>query len=261
MKKIIFFDIDGTLLDCPNGITEISPKVKQCIRELQNKGNYIFIASGRPYAFISNEILEFGFDGFVLTNGAQVIVRDELIYKQKIKEDIIKELTNNFEKHNIQYMLQGEIYSYMKSEYKEFYSFYDSFNISRKYIKSEYNLDKIDVYKIEMLCTNKDAVEYCLSLQNDQFDCNHNISHNIFEMYSSVETKASGIMKVLNHLNIPVENSYAFGDGINDVEMLETVGCGIAMGNASDEVKNHAKEVTCEVENDGIAVGVEMFIN
>jgi len=261
MKKIIFFDIDGTLLDCPNGITEISQRVRNCIKAIQNEGNYIFIASGRPYAFISNEILEFGFDGFVLTNGAQVIVRDELIYKQKIKEDIIKELTNNFEKHNIQYMLQGEIYSYMKSEYKEFYDFYDSFDISRKYIKGEYNLDNIDVYKIEMLCRNKDAVEYCLSLQNDKFDCNHNISHNIFEMYSNVETKASGIMKVLNHLNIPLENSYAFGDGINDIEMLETVGCGIAMGNASDEVKSHAKEVTCEVENDGIAVGIEKFIN
>lgn len=261
MKKAIFFDIDGTLIDCLRGITEITKGVEKCIRKLQNDGNYIFIATGRPYAFISEELLEFGFDGFVLTNGAQVIVRDELIYKHEIKKDLVKKMTDYFEKFNIEYMLQGEIYSYMKSEYKKLYSYYDSFSISRRYIKSEYNINNIDIYKMEMLCKNKEAVEYCLSLQDDEFDCNHNISGNIFEVYSKKETKASGIMRVLAHLNIPVEDSYAFGDGKNDIEMLEAVGCGIAMGNASEYVKNHAKKVTCEVINDGIAVGIQKFIN
>jgi len=261
MKKAIFFDIDGTLIDCSRGLTEITKEVKKSIRGLQREGNYIFIATGRPYAFISKELLQFGFDGFVLSNGAQAIVRDEVIYKQEIKKDSVKEIINNFEKLDIEYILQGEIYSYMKSDYKELYSYYDSFSISRKYIKSEYNIDNIDVYKMEMLCKNKQALEYCLSLQNEEFDCNHNISSNIFEIYSKKETKASGIMRVLDFLNIPVENSYAFGDGINDIEMLEAVGCGIAMGNASDLVKSHAKKVTCEVMNNGIAVGIEKFVN
>ena len=261
MNKAIFFDIDGTLMDCPNGITEITKVVKKSIRKLQEEGNYIFIATGRPYAFISEEILKFGFDGFVLTNGAQVVIRDELIYKQAIKKNVIKEIINNFEKFNIEYILQGEKYSYMKNEYKELYAYYDSFSISTKYIKSEYNINNIDIYKMEMLCKSKEAEKYCLSLKEDGFDCNHNISSNIFEVYSNSETKASGIMKVLGHLNISVENSYAFGDGINDIEMLEAVGCGIAMGNASAEVKSHAKKITCEVVNDGIAVGIEKFIN
>lgn len=241
MKKAIFFDIDGTLIDCTRGITEITKGVKKSIRKLQTEGNYIFIATGRPYAFISEELLKFGFDGFVFTNGAQVVFRDELIYKQAIKKDVIKKVINNFEKFKIEYILQGEKYSYMKSEYEELGAYYDSFSISRKYIKSEYNMSDIDIYKIEMLCKSKEAEEYCLSLQGDEFDCNHNISSNIFEVYSRIETKASGIMKVLGHLNISVENSYAFGDGINDIEMLEAVGCGIAMGNASDKVKSHSK--------------------
>ena len=261
MKKAIFFDIDGTLIDCLRGLTDITPRVKKCIRKLQNEGNYIFIATGRPYAFISKELLQFGFDGFVLANGAIVIVKDELIYKKEIKENYIKKLIDNFEKFNIEYILQGEKYSYMKSEFKELYSYYDSFSISRKYIRTEYNIKNIDIYKMEMLCDNKEAVDYCLALQDDKFDCNHNISSNIFEIYSSKETKASGIMRALEYLNISVENSYAFGDGKNDIEMLESVGCGIAMGNASEYVKSHAKEVTCEVINDGIAVGIEKFIN
>ena len=64
----------------------------------------------------------------------------------------------------------------------------------------------------------------------------------------------------MDHLNIPIENSYAFGDGKNDIEMLSTVGCGIAMGNADDDVKKYAKEVTDTVHNDGVAVGIEKYI-
>ena len=72
--------------------------------------------------------------------------------------------------------------------------------------------------------------------------------------------KATGILRVLHYLNIGIENSYAFGDGKNDIEMLSTVGCGIAMGNASDEIKNCAKEVTDTVHNDNIALAIKKFI-
>lgn len=80
------------------------------------------------------------------------------------------------------------------------------------------------------------------------------------EIYSRKNTKAAGILEVLKHLDIPIEQSYAFGDGKNDIEMLEAVGCGIAMGNASDEVKKYADKVTDTVQNDGVAVGIEKYI-
>ncbi len=258
MEKAIFFDVDGTLLDCLNGITDITPRVKKSIKALQDKGHYVFIASGRPYAFIGKELLEFGFDGFVLTNGAHVVFRDKSIYKRSINKDFIKKMIYNFEKFDIQYILQGEVYSYIKEDCKELYSYYDSFGISRKHLESKYNIDDIDVYKIEMLCKNKEAIDYCASLENQEYDCN--LSNNVFEFYSKKNTKASGILKVLEKLNIPIENSYAFGDDTNDIEMLETVGCGIAMGNASEKIKSHAKKVTDTVQNDGIAVGIERFI-
>jgi len=260
MKKAIFFDIDGTLIDCLNGLTDITHRVKTSIRVLQANGDYVFIATGRPYAFLSEALLNFGFDGFILTNGAQVKINHNLIYKQPIDKDLIKEIINNFEKLNIQYVLQGELYSYMKENCKEFYSFYDSFYISRKYLKSNYDIENVDIYKIEMLCKDEKGVDYCLSLGNDNYDYIHNIKQKSFEFYSRINTKATGILKALAYLNIPLENSYAFGDGKNDIEMLSTVGCGIAMGNASDEVKNYAKKVTDTVHNDGIALGISKFI-
>lgn len=260
MKKAVFFDIDGTLMDCVNGITDITPRVKKAIRTLQAKGNYVFIATGRPYAFLSDKLLDFGFDGFVLTNGAYVQVGEKCIYKEAINKDYIKELVHNFERFNIQYILQGEIYSYIKNEYKKLHSFYDSYSISKKYMQGNYNLENIDIYKIEMLCKDKKGIDYCLSLGNNNYDYIYNEQVGSFELYSKVNTKASGILKVLDFLNIPLENSYAFGDGKNDMEMLSTVGCGIAMGNAQDSVKSCAKKVTDTVQNDGVALEIEEFI-
>lgn len=260
MNKAVFFDIDGTLIDCINGITDITPKVKSAINALKSRGNYVFIATGRPYAFLNEALLNFGFDGFVLTNGAYVKVKDKCIYKEAIKKELVKELICNFEELNIEYILQGETYSYIKDEYKKLHSFYDAYNISKKYLEGNYNLEELDIYKIEMLCNDKKAIDYCLSLGKDNFNYVHNPEEGSFELYSKTNSKASGILKVLDYLDIPLKNSYAFGDGKNDIEMLSTVGCGIAMGNASDYVKSYAKRVTDTVQNNGVALGIEKFV-
>ena len=147
MKRAIFFDIDGTLIDCLNGLTDITPRVKKAIRALQSNGDYIFIATGRPYAFLSEALLNFGFDGFILTNGAQVKVNNKLIYKESVSKDFVKEIANDFERLNIEYILQGEIYSYMKENCKELYSFFDSCSISRRYFKSIYDIENVDTLR------------------------------------------------------------------------------------------------------------------
>ncbi len=262
MKKIIFLDIDGTLLDCFNGLLDITPKVKEVIHSLQANGDYVFIASGRPYAFLSQAILDFGFDGFILANGAQVIIDNNTIYSDPINKEFVKNLISEFERNSIQYILEGEFYSYMKECYKEFYDLYKSLGVSRRYIKSDYDIEEIDVHKVEMLCTDVEASRVCLSLVKSasNYDYFSSIDKKSFELYSKKNTKATGILKALDYLDIPIENSYAFGDGKNDIEMLSTVGCGIAMGNACDEVKRHAKEVTDTVYNDGVAMGIEKYV-
>ncbi len=260
MNKAVFFDIDGTLVDCLNGITDITPRVKKAIRELQAKDNYVFIATGRPYAFLNEALRNFGFDGFVLTNGAYVNVKDKCIYKESIERETVKELAYNFEERNIEYILQGEKYSYIKDDYKKLHSFYENYSIPKKYLEGNYDLEEVDIYKIELLCNDKKGVDYCLSLGEKKFDYVHNLNDRTFELYSKKNSKASGILKVLDCLDIPIENSYAFGDGKNDIEMLSTVGCGIAMGNADDYVKSYAKKVTDTVQNDGVALEIENFI-
>lgn len=258
MKKAIFFDIDGTLLDCPNGIFDMTPRVKKAIHTLQENGDYVFIATGRPYAFLNEAILNFGFDGFVLTNGALVKVKEKCIYKDPMERDFLKKLISNFEKYHIQYILQGEPYSYLKDEFNKLRLYYDSYSIPKTYLKGNFNNE--DIFKVEMLCCDEKGIDYCHSLEDDNYTYMHNEENLFFELYSRKNSKATGILKVLDYLSIPLENSYAFGDGQNDIEMLSTVGCGIAMGNASDEVKKFAKKITETVQNDGVALEIEKFL-
>ncbi len=262
MKKAIFFDIDGTLIETKDGIKDIRPNVRSAIRSLQKKGHYVFIATGRPYAFLSQAILNFGFDGFILANGAHVVVKDELLHSEPLDKEFVKEFISKLEAMNVQYILEGEKHSYLKENHREFYEFYDRVGILNELFESHYSVDEVDIHKIEMLCVTDEIYQACLDLLagHDEYDHVSSIDCGVCELYSKKNTKATGIIKALKYLNIPIENSYAFGDGKNDIEMLSTVGCGIAMGNAADEVKKYAHRVTDTVHNDGVALGIEQYV-
>ena len=70
--------------------------------------------------------------------------------------------------------------------------------------------------------------------------------------YQMLDQKATAIEVILDKLGLKPENAVAFGDGLNDIEMLQTVGCGVAMGNAHEELKKHADYVAKPVYEDGV---------
>ena len=167
MKKAIFLDIDGTLIDCMNGMKDMSLKVKNAIKKVQENGDYVFISTGRPYALLDEKILNFGFDGFILANGAHVIINNETIHSEPIEKGFIKDIVNELETNNIEYVLQSELYSYMKESCKEFYKYYDDIGVSRTYFKGEFNIEEIDVHKLEMLCPSEEIKELMFKLNKN----------------------------------------------------------------------------------------------
>lgn len=268
MKKAVFFDIDGTLINTLTGTNKMTSYVKESIRELQRNDILVFISSGRPYAFLNEDILEFGFDGYILMNGSLILLNDKTdtnnnlkpFYKSEIDKAHLKDLIIKFEDYNLEYILESEKYSYLKSDFKSLKAFYESIGISTKYMKDDFNIDDIDICKIEMQCHDTEAYEFCRTLEDDKFRYTYFDDFKLFELYSRNNTKASGILKILDHFNIDIKNSFAFGDSYNDIEMLNTVGCGIVMGNAIDEIKEHADIVTKSVSEDGVAYGIKNYI-
>ena len=226
MKKAVFFDIDGTIIDTFNGKREISPAVTKAIRDLQAEGNYVFIATGRPYAFISPLLWQFGFDGFVLSNGAQIIINNRSVFDDTMDKAFIKHLAEKFDKEGVAYVLEGGHYSYISPHGDEMYNYCVSLGISEQLLKREYNIEDIDVYKIEILCQDKRVERCCAEVIKDypEYGGYYSISDELFEVYNKKNNKAKGIKRTLDILNVPIEDSYAFGDGMNDIEMLEAAG-------------------------------------
>ena len=162
----------------------------------------------------------------------------------------------------IQYVLVGERNSYLDQKSQEFYEFYESIHIPRSYFESEYRLEDLEVYKFEIFGKTSEVIEECKEWlkKYEEYGFFHSIHPTHLEVYYKENHKATGILKALEYLNLPIEESYAFGDGENDIEMLATVGCGIAMGNAAENVKRHAKQVTDSVSQDGVASGIKKYI-
>lgn len=250
-RKIIFFDVDGTLYGRKtNGVT---PKVKETIKRLREKGFLCFIASGRPYSFIAKTLKDVGFDGYVLANGAHIKYQDQDLKIRLLNEDDLKTFIQDLKRKDIQYNLQTSTYCYMEKKQKNLYDFYLKCHVDFENFCSEYDEEEVikRTIKMELWVKNEEELDYVKShLQH--FSSELHIDHHSMEVYAQDVSKATGLLDVLDYFKIDIKDSYCFGDGPNDIEMFETVAHPIAMGNAIDEVKEKAIYVTTDVDEDGI---------
>jgi HAD-superfamily hydrolase, subfamily IIB len=263
MHKAIFFDIDGTLLDGSSGIFKMSADTRKHIRWLQENGDFVFLASGRPFAFLYEDLLQFGFDGFVLMNGACIKLHDTVIYRQPLPETYVREVCRICEEQQIEYILEGEEYVYLNKNFHRLDAFYRKFQMPRRYFRQEFSLPEITgaICKIEFLPLNEAQRSLCRGFVTEEIDYMEDPKLNAhFELYAKRISKATGILKTLEYLHIDQKNSYAFGDGKNDMEMLKTVRHSFAMGNAAAEVQAIASHIVASVYDDGVARGIEKYI-
>ena len=264
MKKAVFFDIDGTLIDASKGMVHLSDKVRVALNALKQSGNYIFIASGRPLDFLDPELVNFGFNGFLLMNGAVVIIDNEVVFAEPIDKSIINDIVATCEKFKIEYILQSHPKVYLKNNFKRMENFYISFKIDVNRFVREFNPTDLQVYKMEFQTADARtdiATLYKKWLNSPELTGIVDPFHrNNMELYSRKNSKGSGILHALEHLGIDIKDSYAFGDGLNDLEMIQTVGCGMAMGSGNDKLKKLAKYVVPGVHEDGVAYGIYKHI-
>ncbi len=259
-RKIIFFDIDGTLF-CPE-FGRITDEVKNAIKSVQKQGHLCFIASGRPYGYIAENVKEIGFDGYVLANGANVKYQNQDLKVRCMDSQKVKELCHKLKEKNIEYVLQTPKLCYMSQNNQCLLDFYSHCNIDFHNFCFEYQEDDIAQKTVKMEVWAKTQQEL-----DDAISCFHPFSYELhpdnhsLEIYSNEVSKATGILDVLKELHIELENSYCFGDGPNDIEMFETVGHPIAMGNAIDDIKQRAEIICPTVQDNGVAIQLKkMFI-
>ena len=251
-KYILFFDIDGTILDGFNGHKTISEPLREAFKQLKENGHLCFLATGRPLAYLNDDILSVDFDGYVLCNGAVIIKDDKIILEHLFPKDVVKELVKTMDKNNNAYFLNYLKEVYFSKNGLEQNELFGNEVIKNGIIYYNYNLDDIKVTKIEINNLEEKTTAYLKEMEKQGYELVWYPGLDYAEVTMPQVTKGKTIQKVLQFLDIPVENSIAFGDGDNDIEMLKVVGHGVAMGNGSENVKEAADIVTDTCINEGI---------
>jgi hypothetical protein len=256
MKKAVFFDIDGTLW---NEHMEIPESTITAIQGMRDNGHYAFICSGRSKANIRNpRLLGIGFDGILAGCGADVEYHGEKIFELLLAPEQISQVLAICKKNHMSALLEGPRYCYYRPE-----EFVGDFYI--EYLKKELGADlkvmdaceTFEINKFSVALHGTDIAQIEKELGAD-FDV---VTHHekLIEILPHGYTKATGIQMVCEKLGIRREDTYAFGDSANDLEMLSYVGHGIAMGNGTDAAKQAAEYVTAPVMEDGIRAGLQHY--
>ncbi|MGD8189519.1 Cof-type HAD-IIB family hydrolase [Brevibacillus ginsengisoli] len=251
-KKMVFFDIDGTLLDHGK---KLPASAKQAIQALREKGHDVAIATGRAPFMFEDLRAELEIDTYVSYNGQYVVLNNQPIYTNPLNKEAIRSLSDYCSKSQLPLLYMDHLD--MKTNI-EFHPFVQKSMGSLEFDHPAFDpayYEARDLYQTILFCSKDEELPNQTDFDHFQFIRWHPLAVDVLPVGGS---KAKGIEVLVNQLGIKSEDVYAFGDGLNDLEMLRSVANSVAMGNASDVVKQAAKYVTKDVDEHGIAHGLEL---
>lgn len=274
--KLVALDLDGTLF---NNQSQISAKNREVIKEMTNRGIHIVISTGRPYCGLPFEQLkDTGIRYAITTNGAAIY---DIPSRTCIRED---SMSPEFALPIIEYLLTKDIHmdafidgeaispaSCLATAYK--LTVPDS--IKDYIIHTRTRIDDFTGYisqnhlKIQKMTLNFYPNEQGVLVDREEIknylEANPNLEcvcggYNNLEFTKKGIDKGIGLKKLTEYLHISPEETMAIGDSGNDAAILLAAGIGIAMENATDEIKVVADDVTLSNENDGVAAALQKYL-
>ena len=253
-KKLIALDLDGTLLNNEGVVSEIS---KSYLKKLKEKGHIIIIATGRILnrALVGTDGAEFA-NYIVSDNGAAVFKNEGLnrewkeVYTNILSKEIVQRIASYYDK--------DKFISINICDRNMIHHYDNTINITEF-------LEKInEIIQVSVSFINNELVEEYLKIFREKFPMlKIEIMQDSFgevkwlEITKKDVEKYKGIAEVAKMEEITNENIIAFGDGLNDIEMLKKCGVGVAMKNALSEVKEQADYITSRTNNEN---GVVEFL-
>ncbi|MBQ6819828.1 MAG: HAD family hydrolase [Clostridium sp.] len=261
-KGVVFFDVDGTLIDWPKKIYEPTKATKESINKLKGNGYLTILATGRPMSSVDKGLLSLGLDGYIASNGAYAEIHNEVIVNEPINNEELKEVLRYLDDNEIIYLLEGQEKIYVKDIKNEAVKkVINRVKLDRDTFSEDWNEDTVKIGKIIAVSYNEDSFEIVVEKFKEKgYAFMRNLSNgNLFEIYKAKYSKGYGVKKLLDAVNIDKANAYAFGDGENDIEMFQEVKYGIAMGECHKRLEPYAYDFTENVENEGITEALKKY--
>lgn len=258
-RKILFFDIDGTLIT-DDGNRTFPESAKLAIRKARENGHLTFINTGRTFENVDDFIREAGFDGYVCGCGTYIVVDDKVLYHHKLTQKRCVEIAELARECKMQGIFeQANQTCYDKdSLLGEADDLIEYFRAKGRTLVDNIYDDKFlfDKFTAWYKDGETDIDSFIAGLPDFDFI---DREANFYEVVPKGFSKATGIQYLLDYYKIPLENAYVFGDSNNDLEMLSYVPNSIAMGVCTPEVKEIASYQTAKVEEDGIYKAMQYF--
>ena len=246
MGKIVFFDIDGTLLDTEKKLPD---STKEAIHLLKKRGTYVAIATGRAPFMFSHLLHELEIDSYVSFNGQYVVFEQEMIFKNPLSKSQLTQLTHDSQANGHSMVYMNEKTMKANSEHDSFIKeSLGSLHFPYPEKQADFYTDH-EIYQALLFCEEHHTALYEGNYTDLQFIRWHPYSMDVVPNGGS---KAKGIEHIIKRKGFSMEEVYAFGDGLNDIEMIKAAGTGVVMGNGATILKNEADFITKSVDSDGI---------
>lgn len=251
----MFFDIDGTMVDYPSGMFEPLPSTIKALDLLKAQGHYSVVCTARAKVIESLEKLNF--HGYIFCNGNYIEFNNETLYDNYFALEHVRSLMELLQSYEAQYSFSGHLGFWASS-------------LTHPLMLRQMELfggpppgdhDKFTIWKVEDVHANMATAMF--ETEKQLFDCIKEIPKGwVVDAYTTGNirmdihlpgyTKGTAVKHLYDKLGIDFEDTYAFGDAKNDIQMFHMVKHGIAMGNGTEEIKAVAYDVTDDVDKDGI---------
>lgn len=252
-KALIFFDLDGTLL---NAKSDVDEEIIKVIQQLKNNNIVPFIATGRSNNEIKSILKKTAIHSTISLNGQNVTYEGKKIYSNFLSKEQVISIKEEAEKKQIPLSFYTDDWIRVTEQTKDVKQFYDFLNSPLPEREPEVHLAE-EINMLTLITSNKQLDEFLKESYSD-LSIFRTTQFNLDIVGKNV-SKATGIDRLLSETGLDVVPTYAFGDGINDLEMLQHVDYAIAMGNAVSALKEQADYITSSNIEDGIIRGLKYY--
>lgn len=253
--NLLFLDIDGTIILPDDSIQE---STKEAIKQVQEKGMEVFLATGRPIHEILDIGEELNIQSYIGYNGACAIHKGEDLFVEPMDAKMIEfflSIVREKEHEAVLYTDEKNVFTSLESQLTE--KFIEKFHLTQNVnLNSEYIDHVLGVTLLNLSTNDPELYEEYGNIHLSPVNVEGYRDH-AFDVIRDKVNKGFAVERILDELRITKDHAIAFGDGINDKEMLTTVGAGFAMGNAHPDLFKAAKYKTTDVTEDGIFNGLK----
>lgn len=257
-NKLIFFDIDGTLLD--ESTFTVPQSTLNAISLAQKNGHKCFINTGRPRSTIDKVITDIPFDGYVCGCGTYIEYQNKQLFHVEINDQLREQVIKSSFDCKVDAVLEGKNGVYFPIYSK--HPFVTS--VKKRYIEAGFPV--YDYNREDLVMFDKFAVWYDQDSQIDEY--RHILSDHFEIIQRDVDfleiiplnySKGTGIQFIADYLNNTIDNTISIGDSTNDIAMLTYTKESVAMGNSNPLLFPIVTYKTTSIDNDGIYNALKHF--